>query len=130
MEIIDTTPETDPELEEIQQRDEPHPAVRVDVNGPVAVHDLPSRIGIMRTLTITENASPLLSRDPTRKAVLLLPLDQTLLFSNTQGGLADSTAAQWPAGLPLEIRSTEALWVKCGAGLTSRLTVISEQWAG
>lgn len=128
-EVIDTTPEDDPELAELQQREYARMAVMVKHDGPVQVHDLPSRTGVMRSINLdTTLAQPIASADLGRKALLLYAADGDFYVGTSRSSVLDGSAALWPQGIPLDIRHTDALFAR-GATAATRLTVISELWA-
>ncbi len=60
-----------PDLDEMQQQDPAVPALDVDVIGPVQVHALPARTGVMHNVTVGDTATQILGRDLRRGRVLI-----------------------------------------------------------
>jgi len=117
------------DVEELQQREQwDGPAVLVEHNGPVTVHDLPARVAVMRSLQLTTSTELISGRDMRRKAVLLLAESDAFYVGNSAAAVTGGTAAKWPAGIPLDVRHVDALYARAAVAGTV-LTVIVEQWA-
>ena len=102
--------------------------VLVRQDGPVTVHDLPSRVGVMRSITLTTAVEQILGRDPRRKAAVLLAFDQAVWYGNSSSEVSQGNAAKWPALLPLELRHSDRVFAAAVTGTTT-LTVLVEDWA-
>ena len=134
----DVTPEAG--LSELNQDYPMNVTGEMHVRGPVQTHELPSRIGISRTYS-TDDATvmPVVGEDRRRKRIVILGISvngqtnaATGFYIGNREDVRTGLAAFWPVGLPLEIRSTEQLFVRA-ATLTSPSTVaisiIAENWA-
>jgi hypothetical protein len=122
-----------PDLSEVQQEESDAPAlmdhpVLVRQDGPVLVHDLPSRVGVMRSITLGTTPEQVLMPDRRRKAAVLLSLDQSIWLGNSSSEVSQGAAAKWPANLPIELRHCDRVFAAATTGTTT-LTILVEDWA-
>jgi hypothetical protein len=132
----------DPEetVDELQQHaDDEVPALRVVLDGPAAVHELPARTAIMHQVTVGTSAVELFSRDLRRaRALVWAHADTAALISvgTRQDEVQESTCAQLLAGQDdgtvaaqvLELKHCEPVWAKTATG-TATVSYVLEQWA-
>jgi hypothetical protein len=109
-----------PDVEELQQEDTATIAVPVRHDGPVTMHELPSRVGAVIDFALTTTMQMVVPANWNRK--------RTLLISSAAWNIShsrNSAGSPWPAGVPCEIRHCSAIW----ASGTATLTVVTEVWA-
>jgi len=113
------------------------PAVRVTVDGPLNVRELPAIGAGATSVTLDTSGSRVLAADPRRKLVTLVSRDQDIYIGTdqgnvdvrqTQGGTGTPTGAWWPVGVPFVVQHCDELWVSSVAS-TTRLSVLPERWA-
>lgn len=109
-----------PELAELQQEDTVIVAVPVKHDGPVTMHELPSRCGAVIDFALTTNMQMVVPANYNRKRTLLIS-SAIWNISHTRNG----AGSPWPAAVPCEIRHCSAIY----ASGTATLTVITEVWA-
>lgn len=123
--------------DEVMQDETPDlPAVRVTVDTPVNVRELPSIGAGAGVWLLDTSGSKVLAADPRRKLVTLVSRDQDIYLGpdqgsvdirTTQGGAGTPTGAWWPAGVPIVVQHGDELWVSSVTS-TTRLSVIPERW--
>lgn len=107
------------------------PAVPVQVDGPVQVHQLGSRSAASRSrrLADTDGAVKVFNADDRRRHLTLLSTDLDFFYDTDQAGVVAEVSALWLAGVPLPITHKEEIWVKVAAAGTTTLSIIAENWA-
>lgn len=117
-----------PHLDEVHQQEALERAVPVQVDGPVIVQTLPSRVAVLRTLPVDTSAQIIVGRDLRRSTLVLVTHDQPLWVALTQSAATARQGLMIPIDIRWEIATTEALWVRTESG-TSAVGVQVEQWA-
>ncbi len=142
--LVDDPQDGSPSWDEVEQREElpelPVPAVAVHVDGPVQVHNLPSRTSILRTIYIDSTPTELLAEDLRRaRAVIASGTDIVIGLTRgaclTNGAEGKTDGLQWDTTAygVLELRGTAQLWVAApsvapGAAQVG-VSILAESWA-
>jgi len=116
-----------PDLDDVQQIEEPAIAipVSVQVDGPVVVHQLPSRTGPVTTEILSTTPVKVLSADPKRRrAVICGTGDWYVSHINSASG-----GGVWPEVVPLVIEHGDAVYAYVVGMGASTLTIVTEYWA-
>lgn len=117
-----------PDLDDLQQRELPLPALLVRQDGPVHVHELPSRVGACFTQLLGTGWENVLSGpDPKRKRALLFP-SAAVYIGTKKGAGVGGCLVPAAAASPIEIRHQDAVWIRMVAD-TGTVGVIVEVWA-
>lgn len=118
--------EPEPDLAELQQRDQDGPAVPVRTAGPVEVHELPSRQAPAFSTTLADDNQHILGADRKRKVAILI-CDEPWLYAQQRS----APGVRWPADVPLVITHCDEVYaaIHPDAAGTGTLSVISEIWA-
>jgi hypothetical protein len=115
-----------PDLSQLQQRDDAPIVVPVRQDGPVETHELPSRIGAAFSLPLISTMQHVLGKELKRKRVLLLA-DGPWLYAqhSSQPGI------RWPTDVAMEITHADAVYAASHPDAQSAVTlsVIVEVWA-
>lgn len=138
------TPGPSPELEQVEQRDSLDDSrlyVCVDeVKPPVRVHQLPARLAVMQSRTVTTDTQKLFPEDLRRARVLLwahADTPQAVYLGTRADEVYSGTSAQLLAldtdgtqGAPhtLELLNTEAVYARAATD-TVTISYLLEQWA-
>ncbi len=132
---METGQETPPvgTVGEIYQDESTSPIrVPVSVEGPVQVHQLPSRSAGMRNWTGITEATRVGNQDPRRRRAVLLVYSATptdfVIIGTDQNEATSGYGFRLAPGIPLEISHQEALYAKANAAGVI-LSVLNEQWA-
>ena len=115
------------DLDDIQQREPIMPAVRVEVEGPVRVQNLPNRAGNGTVDAIAETGQPthILYADTKRACALMIGSVNWVYMTNQTG-----TQLPWPANVPLPITHSGHVWAKSASGAgAGTISTISEFFA-
>ena len=103
--------------------------IRVDVEGPVQVHSVPSISSGSRSFTIAATeAFRVANRDPRRRSATLISIDEAFYVASTSQECTSATAALWPETVPLVVTHGEEIWVRAEANTTT-LSLLVENWA-
>lgn len=125
--------EPEPDTDEVLQYepDDVGTPVVVVVRGPVHSQSLPSKAAGARGRQVTDTTGVrLLTADPHRSRALICSLAKPFLFGGGKAEVEIGQAGVWPAGVPLEVKAVDELWVMCQAtGQTDTITVYQERWA-
>ena len=116
----------EPSNADVEQYEVTQLTVPVRVEGPVRTAELPSVTQGIGSDQLDTTGKLLLSADPRRKCATLLPLDQNIVLSHSQAGLANG--ATWPKLVPLVLTTADAVWAK-SATSTTEISLIIEGWA-
>lgn len=124
-----------PDTQAVLQEEEPPglttvPVCVTEIRTPVRVKNLPNLPGSTRTVTAHQgDARRVLTADRYRARVQLVGVDGDVLVAFTENDASDaSTMAQWPKGVPLEIRAAAEVWL-AGATADTHVSIITERWA-
>lgn len=135
-----------PDVADLQQEEETDGfvvlPVRVTDQGPVQVHQLPSRDASMRSVYVDENVQQIVGANLRRRTMTVWATAETastFLYIGTDKNQVESgTAALLPAhlddftnGAPTQLTMTHALqvWVKAVGANPVTLSVVTEDWA-
>lgn len=135
-----------PDLDDMQQLEEPEGMIRVPVRvveiGPVQTHSLPARDAVMRSVTVDANVQQIVGRDLRRKTIRVWATAATasgeLYIGTDKNEVESGTCAQLPApvdtlanGIPntLEMTHCLPLWVKNTGPNPITLSYVAEYWA-
>lgn len=126
----DGTPDND---QVMQDERPPMPVIPVRVEGPVRTAELPARGSGFTTVVVGTDGARILTADPRRKSTLLLPVDADIWLGDSQAQVrvpttGDPIGGFWPAGTPCPLNTCDEVWASASSA-TTRITVISEQWA-
>lgn len=116
-----------PDLDDVQQIEEPAIPlpVSVQVDGPVIVHQLPSRTGPVTAEILSTTVGKVLSVDPKRRRAVICGTGDWYVShanSSSSGGL-------WPAEVPLVLEHGDAVYAYVVGMGASTLTIVTEYWA-
>lgn len=111
-----------PDLDELLQLESAKFTVPVRHDGPLEVHELPSRVAVVSDFGVTTTWQRVLGADLKRKRVTIVG-DQAWVVSHGPFG-----GGTWPANVPLVWCSASQVFAKVGTG-TATLTIINEEWA-
>lgn len=121
-----------PELDNLQQRDMPVPAVPVRVEGTVLTQRLPNRIGAVSVEALSATrGTPALRADPRRASAILMLATVDAAGGATKLLVARSITGQyatWPLNVPLPVTHCDDVFAKVDTG-TGTLTVLTESYA-
>lgn len=119
-------PAAQPDLAQLQQRDDMPVVVPVRQDGPVEVHPLPARSAPAFQQSLDAVLRNVLSADLKRKRAVLIGND-TWLYSHSATG----RGVLWPGLVPLEITHGDAVYAAEHPDATNpvNLSVIVEVWA-
>lgn len=118
-------------LEEVNQETEyvplPIPPVRVQHDGPVQVHLVPSVSGGSRSYTVeTGQVLRIGNEDPRRRSLTIIS-DVSFYIGAEDNEARSQYGAFWPSGVALVLTHSDQVYVKTtGAGT---LSAITETWA-
>lgn len=119
------------ELNQAQEyRDIPLPNVRVNVDGPIQVHLLPSVTAGMRSyLAIAATgAQKVANADPRRRSLILMSIEENIYVGVTQQEAASGAGALWPKLIPLVLTHQDTVYVRAAQN-TVTVSVVAENWA-
>ncbi len=122
------------DMAELQQDDEyrdlPMPNVRVNVDGPVGVHLLPSVTGACRSFTAiaATSAKRIANANPRRRSITILSIEENIYVGSNQNEAASGYGALWPKLVPLVLTHQEEVHVRAAQN-TVTVSVIEENWA-
>lgn len=116
--------------QEDEHRDIPLPDVRVNVDGPVGVHLLPSVTGACRSFTAipATGAKRIGNANPRRRSITILSIEENIYVGTTQNEAASAYGALWPKLVPLLLTHQEEVHVRAAQN-TVTVSVIEENWA-
>lgn len=116
--------------QEDEYRDLPLPTVRVDVDGPVQVHLVPSVTGGSRSYAdvASTGAQRVANADPRRRSVTLMSIDEDFYVGTSQQEAESGYGALWPKLVPLPLTHQEEVYVRAAQN-TSTISVLVENWA-
>lgn len=116
-----------PDLDEVQQIEEPYIPipVGVSIDGPVTVHQLPSRAGPVTAQELSTDPVKVLAADPKRRRAVICGTDD-FHVSHMQSA---SAGGVWPGLVPLVLEHADAVWAYVVNSDTSTLTIVTEYWA-
>lgn len=120
-----------PEVLQMDPRDAgTDPPVYVIIRGPVRAQEVPAKANGGKGWTVSDTDSPhVLRADPHRSRALVCSIAQPFKFASTQAELGGQCAV-WPAGVPLELKAVDDLYVQCAtAGQSDTISVWQERWA-
>lgn len=138
--------ESTPELEDLQQEEEPDAVIEVPVRvvdiGPVQVHLLPARDAVMRNTSVTAAVQQIVGANLRRKSLTVWATADNasgfLYIGTDKNEVESNTAALLPApvdtfadGAPVMLTMTHALqvWIKNPGENAITLSFVSEDWA-
>jgi hypothetical protein len=138
--------EPTPDLDEMQQLDEPDAMVRVPVRvveiGTIQTHEVPSRDAVMRSINVDSNVQQIVGRDLRRKAVKVWAVAATatgsVFIGTDKNEVETGTCAQLVAavstganGSPtiLVMNHCLPMWVKNTGPNPVTLSYVAEYWA-
>jgi hypothetical protein len=113
-----------PELEELQQRDVPLPALLVKPDGPVTVHELPAKAGPMFKQALTTDFQHVLGADLKRGRTVLLADADWEISTNRNAG----SGVPWPADVPMYVPHCDVVYARVPTS-TGNLSVVTGVWA-
>jgi|SRR5688572_8735583 len=102
--------------------------VKVAVDGPVQVHQVPSVSSGSRSWLLDTAGKRIVGKDPRRRTASLMSIDQNFYYGTSQQEVDSTTAALWPKLVPLVVSHQEEIWVR-SATTTTTLSLVNEQWA-
>lgn len=116
-----------PDLDDVQQIEEPaiEVPVSVQVDGPVIVHQLPSRTGPVIAEPLTTAPLKILAADPKRRRAVICGTGDWYVShaqSAASGGL-------WPDSVPLVLEHGDAVYAYVVGEGAATLTIVTEYWA-
>lgn len=120
------------DLSDVHQEEEyvplPLAPVKVQQDGPIQTHSVPSVSGGSRSFAFTEGDQPkrVGNLDPRRRSLMVICSAEFYIGENANE-VASRYAAWWPANVPCRITHQEEVYVMPDADAT--LSVISENWA-
>lgn len=122
---------------DVEQEQTIGPAILVRPDGPVTVHNLPSRSGPVTRDQLTSTAwTKVLSQDLRRKRAVLVfvrtvgTTDAIVVIGRGGSGtIAAASAAPWPINVPLPIEHCDALYAAAIGSDTMVCTAVTELWA-
>jgi hypothetical protein len=112
--------EIQPDVAEVLQEESDAPAlmdhpVLVRQDGPVLIHDLPSRVSVARKITLGATTELLVGRDRRRKRVVVVATgDQGVLLGTSQADVTQGNAPYYPPNVPIELRHAEPVYARAG----------------
>lgn len=114
----------DPDLEELQQRNVPYPAVPVQVDGVASVRRVPSQKSAMNVFsTDVGRLRRVLGDDPRRARTIMVAASAFLVARSASG-----SGCLWPANVALYLENQDEVWAT-STGASVDITVIQEYWA-
>lgn len=117
-----------PDVSELQGRDDAHPAIPVDVIGPVRTQSLPNRSGAVRDLLVDNTSTvKLLGEDLTRARAVVCPTDGDIYLAFTEAEATNGRGLRL-AGTELEIRAFGAVYVRAVEAGPVLVVAHSEHW--
>jgi hypothetical protein len=123
--------EFDPSASEIQQSEIPdYQAVKVQVEGPVRVQEMPA------VMVATNKYSPdntaavkILQANPRRFRAVITVRTQVVYLGASQGEASSTKGAFIPAPFSIVLRNNQEMWAIGGSASASEIGVIEEYWA-
>jgi len=123
----------DPDLSDLQGRDIPYPAVRVQHNGAILTRAVPNQVGVVEAnvLNADGTGTKMLNADPRRARAVIVCVSQTLTTATHILVARSKTGAYapWPPNVALVVTHRDELWAKLNAAGAGTVTVISESYA-
>lgn len=123
--------ELQPKTEEILQSEVyTVPPVRVCIDTPVRVQDLPRKGGATRTYTVSATSpQQILQADHFRGKATIISVGQNMLIGFGPGSAGDpSTMCLWPANVPFYVTAAVDVYVLSATATTS-ISYATELWA-
>lgn len=122
-----------PDLDELEQRDDVAPtAIAVRLDESVKTHELPSRAGVMRSVTLTTTPEPIVGRDLARKRFhmhVYAPAEGVFIGVDRQS-VRDGTAYFVGQYGSVDVTHCEPMWARSAAASASAtVSILTENWA-
>ena len=121
------------DMSELKQEDEYRdveiPSVRVNVDGPVQVHQVPSVVAGCRSFTaVGTTAKRIANADPRRRSITIMSIDENFYVGSNQQESESGYGALWPKLVPLPLTHQDAVYVRATQNTTT-VSVVTENWA-
>lgn len=127
----------EPDIDQLQQEEYRGPAVPVRLTGPVTANELPTRDSTSRSINVAQTiagsaadaAEQIATADPRRKYLTVLCTGNPILIGHTKQEVLDAVCGVLPVGVPLNLPTSEPVWVRSTAAGGSVVSYWSGCWA-
>jgi hypothetical protein len=118
------------DIDDLRQRSDDYPAVRVKHEGPQLHHVLPARNAYSRNVTVQSTADPtqleqIAAGDPRIRYIIILASTNPVYIGHDKQSVADGICGILPVGTSLTLPTSAPIWVR-----STTATAIVSWWAG